>query len=139
MAAKLTNSLACIPDGCDIIRSHQHEEFDELILSRSFPKERVCPVCGSTHCIIKSSNVTQSVRHIAISRRPLILTFQKRRLQCKSCGISFYEDPDWIIPGLRMTVQLAYVLYLALMDMISLHLIALNNGITLSVLIKMEP
>ena len=69
MAVKLTNQLVRIPEGCSIVRANVFEDYDELIISRPIPEERICPSCGSAHCVVKSAMEYHSARHIAISRR----------------------------------------------------------------------
>ena len=134
MAVKLTNQLVRIPEGCSIVRANVFEDYDELIISRPIPEERICPSCGSAHCVVKSAMEYHSARHIAISRRPTILTYQKQRFACMECGSTFYYNPDWVLPGLKITRNLAADLFTDLMETSSLHHIALKNGISYSVL-----
>ena len=91
MAVKLTNQLIRIPEGCSIVRANNFENYDELIISRPIPEERVCPSCGSSHCVVKSAMEYHSARHIAISHRPTIC------LLCPFSGPYVFKTPQPVV------------------------------------------
>lgn len=134
MAAKLTNELAGLPAGCNIRRCvHEDEIYQFFIdLPRISP---ACPACASTHCNIKTSDKEQVLRHIAINRQSSFLVFMKRRYVCADCGITFYALPDWMSLGCRLTQSLYVSIVVDLMTDKSIHQIALDNGVTDSIIV----
>jgi len=121
------NHLVNLPDRLTIDRIIRHEHCDEYFVSYVPPDIRRCPHCGSTDCVIKDSGCTQTVRHTASHRRGTLVTFHKRRLRCKACGHSFFENPDWIHPTLHMTLALYYQIVMDLMQKSAIKAIAETN------------
>lgn len=58
------------------------------------------------------------------------VVFHKRRLPCKECHATFYENPYWVHPSLRMTQALYDSILLDLTEPISLTEIARHNGVS---------
>ena len=86
--------------------SQTFRDYDLITLNLPAPRQRLCPCCGSTNCVIKDSGVWQTVRHLPSHHRGTAVAFHKRRLFCKECHTSFYENPYWIHPSLHMTQAL---------------------------------
>ena len=132
MAAKLTNELANIPEGCNIRRhSHEHGIYQFFI---DVPKiDPVCPACGSIHCNIKTSGKEQILRHTPVNHNAAFLIFQRLRYVCMNCGITFYALRDWESLGVRMTHSLFFSIVMDLMSDKSVRQIALDNCVTESI------
>jgi transposase len=130
MALKITNQLIHLPSEVTINSMETHEHSFELFLSFPPPQERICPDCGSTHCVVKDSGRMQTVRHIALSGSGTMLTFRRRRYRCKDCGRSFYEPIYWLHPSLHMTYQLYLDICQGLTTTHSLCSIARQNCVT---------
>lgn len=131
---KTTNYLTQLPQEISIIKIESLPDSEHLFLKIPIPKERLCPYCGSSHCIIKDSGSTQTVRHVPLCNKSVYLTFHKRRLLCKNCNTSFYEEPYWIQPSTRMTFALYRRIQLDLLRNLSQKEIAVSNGITESII-----
>lgn len=124
------NRLTNLPDHLTIDRIIRHEHCDEYFVSFVPPDIRRCPCCGSNDCVIKDSGYTQTVRHTASHGRGTLVTFHKRRLRCKDCGHSFFENPDWIHPALHMTLALYCQLAMDLMQKSAIKAIAETNCVS---------
>ena len=127
------NHLAKLPDSVTISNIVARDNCDEYIVTLNAPEHRSCPHCGSDDCIVKDSKHAQTVRHIAAGQRGCIVTFRKRRLYCKQCATTFFENPDWLHPSLHITNPLWYTICLDLTQMLSVTTIARNNYVTPSV------
>ena len=127
------NHLAKLPDSVTISNIVARDNCDEYIVTQNAPEHRSCPHCGSDDCIVKDSKHAQTVRHIAAGQRGCIVTFRKRRLYCKQCATTFFENPDWLHPSLHITNPLWYTICLDLTQMLSVTTIARNNYVTPSV------
>ena len=103
---KASNYLAKLPQEATIKSIQAFRDYDLITLDIPAPRQRLCPHCGSTDCVIKDSGVWQTVRHIPSNHRGTAVTFHKRRLYCKECHSTFYENPYWIHPSLHMTQAL---------------------------------
>lgn len=130
MAKKITNKLAHLPQEITIDRMEEHPHTLELFISFPAPEIRACPRCGSNDCVIKDSGRVQTVRHVTCSSTGVLLTFHKRRLKCKDCSSSFYEQPYWLHPSSRITLALYSDICRGLMTTHSIRDIALQNGVT---------
>ncbi len=133
MAKKITNKLAHLPQEITIDRMEEHPHTLELFISFPAPEIRACPRCGSNDCVIKDSGRVQTVRHVTCSSTGVLLTFHKRRLKCKDCSSSFYEQPYWLHPSSRITLALYSDICRGLMTTHSIRDIALQNGVTESI------
>jgi transposase len=125
--------LASLPDSVTITNIVKREHCDEFFVTFNPPAHRACPHCGSNDCVVKDSRYAQTVRHVAIAQRGTIITLRKRRLFCKSCHSTFFENPEWLHPSLHMTNPLWFKLCLDLTQMLSVAMIARNNYVTPSV------
>ncbi len=108
MAKNVTKDLLRIihlPAEASVDRVVTHAHSYEVFLSFP-PAPRLCPLCGSTDCVIKDSGRDVTVRHSSFSGSAVLLTFHQRRLLCKDCHASFSDRPYWLHPGLRMTMSL---------------------------------
>ena len=103
---KASNYLAKLPQEATIKNLQAFRDYDLITLDVPAPRQRLCPHCGSTDCIIKDSGVWQTVRHIPSNHRGMAVTFHKRRLYCKECHLTFYRNPYWVHPSLHMTQAL---------------------------------
>ena len=106
MTMKTCNYLTKLPQEATIKKVETFRYFDLITLDLPVPKQRLCPHCGSSDCIIKDSGAWQTVRHIPYGHRGSAITFHKRRLFCKDCCTSFYETPYWVHPSLHITQAL---------------------------------
>ena len=130
------NYFTNLPDDVVVTNVVQYENCDELCISYKPPANRKCPECGSIDCSVKDSSVKQTVRHTPVNRRGIILTFHKRRLDCKNCGASFTENPDWLYDAQKMTNALFYLICVDLTRMLSLRAIAYDNGVSEAIVTK---
>lgn len=130
---KTSNYLAKLPQEVTIKSIETHQGYDSFTLDVPKQKQRLCPHCGSVHCVIKDSGALQTVRHIPINNRGTELSFHKRRLLCKDCNTTFYETPYWIHPSLHMTWALYDSILLDLMEPIPQTEIARKNCVTESI------
>jgi len=89
--------LAGLPEDATITNIVKREHCDELYITFKSPEYRSCPYCGSNNCIIKDAGRVQTIRHVAVAQRGTIITFHKRRLFCKDCCSTFYENPSWLL------------------------------------------
>lgn len=103
---KASNYLAKLPQEATIKNVQAFRDYDLITLDVPAPRQRLCPHCGSTDCVIKDSGTWQTVRHIPSNHRGTAVTFHKRRLYCKECHSTFYENPYWVHPSLHMTQAL---------------------------------
>lgn len=127
---KHLSKLSNLPDNVRITEIISHDNCDEYLVEYDPPAHRICPHCGSSECRIKDSDYLQTLRHTPAHDRATVVTFHKRRLYCKSCESSFFENPEWIHPSLRMTIPLYYKLCESLMSTYSLRSIAGMLGIS---------
>ena len=102
----LETVLAGLPDGVTIDRYEKHAHTLELFVSWKEPAltERVCPKCGSTHCVKKDCGSTQTIRHVRTGIYGTLLTFHKPRFLCRECGAAFYARPPFAVPGMSVSV-----------------------------------
>ena len=129
---KTSNYLAKLPQEATIKNIQAFQDYDLITLDVPAPRQRLCPHCGSTDCVIKDSGVWQTVRHIPSNHRGTAVTFHKRRLYCKECRSTFYENPYWVHPSLHMTQALYDSILLDLTEPISFSEIARRNCVTQS-------
>lgn len=119
MTMKTCNYLTKLPQEATIKKVETFRYYDLITLDLPVPKQRLCPHCGSSDCIIKDSGACQTVRHIPYGHRGSAITFHKRRLFCKDCCTSFYETPYWVHPSLHITQALYDSILLDLLEPIS--------------------
>ena len=119
MTMKTCNYLTKLPQEATIKKVETFRYYDLITLDLPVPKQRLCPHCGSSDCIIKDSGAWQTVRHIPYGHRGSAITFHKRRLFCKDCCTSFYETPYWVHPSLHITQALYDSILLDLLEPIS--------------------
>ena len=135
MSKKWTNKVAHLPQDITIDRVEEHSDSVELFIS--YPEyERICPECGSHDCVRHDSGKYETVRHIVSGNKGLLLSFHVSRCRCKSCGKTFFQEPYFVQPGLKLT-QAAYVAVCeALMTNKSIKQIALDTGTTESIVMS---
>ena len=95
---KTSNYLAKLPQEATIRHVQPFRDYDLITLDLPAPRQRLCPHCGSIDCVIKDSGSWQTVRHISSHHRGTAVSFHKRRLYCKTCRTTFYENPCWVHP-----------------------------------------
>ena len=66
---KTPNYLAKLPQETTIKKIETLRDYDRITLHVPAPKQRLCPYCGSTDCIIKDSGAWQTVRYIPYHHR----------------------------------------------------------------------
>ena len=128
MATKTKNLLANLPDNLTIRKVNEHFDYTELFLE--YPEERICPNCGSVHCVIKDSGRICQVYHTPLNRHTTHLVFHRRRFLCRDCRRSFMEQPFWLHPSLHITQALYLSICLDLTEMLSVSAIAAKNCVT---------
>ena len=129
---KTSNYLAKLPQEATMKNVQAFRDYDLITLDVPAPRQRLCPHCGSTDCVIKDSGTWQTVRHIPSNPRGTAVAFHKRRLYCKECRSTFYENPYWVHPSLRMTQALYDSILLDLMEPLSFSEIARHNCVSQS-------
>ena len=127
---KTSNYFAKLPQEASIKSIQTFRDYDLITLNLPAPRQRLCPCCGSTNCVIKDSGVWQTVRHLPSHHRGTAVAFHKRRLFCKECHTSFYENPYWIHPSLHMTQALYDSILLDLTEPLSFSEIARHHCVT---------
>ena len=130
IGTKNINQLFNLPDSVTVSGIIRHEHCDEYIVTYPLPEQRVCPHCHSCDCVIKDSGADQTVRHTVSHDRGTLVTFHKVRLLCHSCHHTFYIEPDWVHPCLRMTLALYYKLIHDFMDKTSFRTVADINRVS---------
>ena len=130
---KTSNYLAQLPQEAVIKHVQAFRDYDLITLDLPAPRQRLCPHCGSIDCIIKDSGSWQTVRHIPSHHRGTAVSFHKRRLFCKTCRTTFYENPYWVHPSLHMTQALYDSILLDLTEPLSFSAIARQNCVTPSI------
>lgn len=103
---KTSNYLAKLPQEAIIRQVQTFRDYDLITLDLPAPRQRLCPHCAAIDCVIKDSGSWQTVRHIPSHHRGTAVSFHKRRLYCKTCRSTFYENPYWVHPSLHMTQAL---------------------------------
>ena len=88
MTMKISNYFAKLPQKVSIKSIQTFRDYDLITLNLPIPRQRLCPRCGPTNCIIKDSGAWQMVRHIPSHHRRTAVAFHKRRLFCKECHTS---------------------------------------------------
>ena len=77
---KTSNYFAKLPQEASIKSIQTFRDYDLITLNLPAPRQRLCPRCGSTNCVIKDSGVWQTVRHLPSHHRGTAVAFHKRRL-----------------------------------------------------------
>ena len=110
MARKITKkneqltTLFKLPPEVTVDHIIQHSASkNEFVLTHPTPISRQCPSCGSTDCVIKDSHCSQTISHMPYDGTSILITYDRRRLLCRSCSTTFYQTPDWILSQLRMS------------------------------------
>ena len=67
-------------------------------------REQTCPHCKSKTTKIKDYR-TQIIKDIPIRFKPTLLSYRKRRYQCKECGKTFYEQANFLPKRARKTTR----------------------------------
>lgn len=67
-------------------------------------REQTCPHCKSKTTKIKDYR-TQVIKDIPIRFKTTLLSYRKRRYQCKECGKTFYEKADFLPKRARKTTR----------------------------------
>ncbi|MCD8362167.1 MAG: ISL3 family transposase [Lachnospiraceae bacterium] len=125
------NRLYELPPDVKIISSVEHPGHERIDLTVEFtPQGRICPKCGSSHCWIKESGKTRTVRHLPAANRSVFITYKHRRYFCNDCHATYYESVDWISDQFQMTNALLTDICLQLTDMVSIRDIARREHIT---------
>lgn len=122
--------LLKLPPEVSIRHIEAHSDYDDISIDVPSPVRRICPRCGSSECVIKNSRSIQTVNHIPYGGRPVRLSYNRCRLRCKSCGSTFFQIPDWILPQLRMTKMLYIRIFHSLTATVSIRRIAIDNGLS---------
>lgn len=67
-------------------------------------REQTCPCCKAKTTKIKDYR-TQIIKDIPIRFKTTVLSYRKRRYQCKNCGKTFYEKVSFLPKGARKTTR----------------------------------
>ena len=67
-------------------------------------REQTCPHCKAKTTKIKDYR-TQIIKDIPIRFKTTLLSYRKRRYQCKQCGKTFYEKADFLPKRARKTTR----------------------------------
>lgn len=127
---KTSNYLARLPQEASISSVENFQDYDLIHIRLPGAKQRLCPICGSTNCIIKDSGAWQTVRHLACGQKGTAVSFHKRRFLCKDCRSTFFETPYWIHHSLHMTWALFDAILVDLIETFSLTEIARRHHIS---------
>ena len=67
-------------------------------------REQTCPHCKSKSAKIKDYR-TQNIKDVPIRFKTTLLSYRKRRYQCKKCGKTFYENVNFLPKRARKTTR----------------------------------
>ena len=129
MATKITNKLISLPQDVSIDRVVDHPHSMEIFISCP-DTERLCPVCGSPHCVIKDSGRSLTVRHVSVAGKGSFLSFHVPRLLCKHCGSSFSARPYFVHPSMKLSSAAFLAACVGFTGTRSIRDIAIDNGLT---------
>lgn len=131
MARKITKkneqliTLFKLPPEVTVDHIIQHSASkNEFVLTHPTPISRQCPSCGSTDCVIKDSHCSQTISHMPYDGTSILITYDRRRLLCRSCSTTFYQTPDWILSQLRMSKLIYLSIFQDLTQPLSIRMIA---------------
>ncbi len=102
MQNEITNATLDL-EGIVVLGASVGSEQIELVVE-SRHDAGCCPSCGRA-AIEPKERPTTVIRDLAISGRPAVLVWRKRRWRCSSCQRSFTESHPQIPPRARMTVR----------------------------------
>ena len=67
-------------------------------------REQTCPCCKSKTTKIKDYR-TQIIKDLPIRFKTTLLSYRKRRYECKNCGKTFYEKVSFLPKRVRKTTR----------------------------------
>ena len=85
--------------------------------------ERLCPICGSRHCVIKDSGHSLTIRHIAVAGKGSFLSFHVPRLL-------FSARPYFVHPSMKLPAAAFLAACVGFTGTRSIRDIAIDNGLT---------
>ena len=101
-------------------------------------REQKCPHCKANTTKIKDYRV-QIIKDLPIRFKTTLLSYRKRRYQCKQCGKTFYEKADFLPKRARKTTRVTEFIVDRLKTKQSMKDIAKQADVSVSTVIRLLP
>lgn len=101
-------------------------------------RKQTCPHCKSETTKIKDYR-TQIIRDLPIRFKTTLLSYRKRRYQCKECGKTFYEKAYFLPKRARKTTRVTEFIVDRLKTKQSMKDIALQADVSISTVARLLP
>lgn len=101
-------------------------------------KEQTCPCCKSKTTKIKDYR-TQIIKDIPIRFKTTLLSYRKRRYQCKECGKAFYEKAHFLPKRARKTTRVTEFIVDRLRTKQSMKDIAKDADVSINTVSRLLP
>ena len=101
-------------------------------------REQTCPCCKSKTTKIKDYR-TQVIKDIPIRFKTTLLSYRKRRYQCKNCGKTFYEKVSFLPKRARKTTRVTEFIVDRLKEKRSMKDIAKDANVSVNTVSRLLP
>ena len=101
-------------------------------------REQKCPHCKAKTTKIKDYRV-QIIKDLPIRFKTTLLSYRKRRYQCKQCGKTFYEKADFLPKRARKTTRVTEFIVDRLKTKQSMKDIAKQANVSVNTVIRLLP
>ncbi len=101
-------------------------------------REQTCPHCKAKTTKIKDYR-TQIIKDIPIRFKTTLLSYRKRRYQCKECGKTFYEKADFLPKRARKTKRVTEFIVDRLKSKQSMKDIAKDANVSVNTVSRLLP
>lgn len=101
-------------------------------------REQTCPHCKATTTKIKDYR-TQIIKDIPIRFKTTLLSYRKRRYQCKECGKTFYEKAHFLPKRARKTTRVTEFIVDRLKSKQSMKDIARDADVSVNTVSRLLP
>ena len=101
-------------------------------------REQICPHCKSKTTKIKDYR-TQIIKDIPIRFKTTLLSYRKRRYQCRECGKTFYEKAHFLPKRARKTTRVSEFIVDRLKTKQSMKDIAKDANVSINTVARLLP
>ena len=101
-------------------------------------REQICPCCKTKTTKIKDYR-TQIIKDIPIRFKTTLLSYRKRRYQCKNCGKTFYEKVSFLPKRGRKTTRVTEFIIDRLKTKQSMKDIAKDANVSINTVVRVLP